>query len=69
VSQPTNKPEKLPDTARTYERAKPEKESPSGQLDAPKPPPSTEHDHLQNQNPKPRRHPNGSGDNPQREDQ
>ena len=69
MTQNTNQPAQAPDTATTYERAKPEKESPTGQLDTPTPPPQKEHDHLQNQNPAPRDHPNGRGKNPQREDQ
>ncbi len=42
--------EKTPDTATTYERAKPAKASPSGKLDLPKPPPPHTQDELQKQN-------------------
>ncbi len=39
-----------PDPATSYERAKPHKESPGGQLDQPKPPQQKEQDHLQEHN-------------------
>ena len=40
----------VPDTATSYERAKPHKESPGGKLDQPKAPQQKEQDHLQEQN-------------------
>jgi hypothetical protein len=38
--------EQAPDPATSYERAKPEKESETGQLDAPKVAPANQRDHL-----------------------
>ncbi len=49
--------EKVPDPATTYERAKPAKESVSGKLDAPKTRDAENQDELQKQNKSPDGHP------------
>lgn len=49
--------EKVPDPATTYERAKPAKESVSGRLDAPKTRDAENQDELQKQNKSPDGHP------------
>lgn len=57
MSQATNKPDTKPDPATTYERAKPQEQSPSGKLSQPAPPSADQHDHHQKQDADPSQSP------------